>query len=340
MRALVLYEHGGLDKLTYEPAYRDPRPGPGDALIRVRACSLNYHDVVTRKGMPGIKVPMPIITGIDMAGEVVEVGSEVRDFKAGDRVLVDPLDRVRGGLVGETMDGGLAELVSLPAYLLIKLDSAIDFADAAALPVAYGTAHRMMLTRGGVKAGETVLILGASGGVGTCCVQLAKQAGATVVACASSDDKLERLKGLGADVGINYAETDWVKECQKLFGKARAFGADPGGGVDVVVNFTGGDTWTKSLRVMRKDGRLLTCGATAGYDPPEDIRFIWTFELNIIGSNGWSREDVLALLGMIKAGKLTPALHPQRYGLEDGAEAMRLLDDRQVYGKVIVEPGR
>jgi alcohol dehydrogenase len=221
--------------------------------------------------------------------------------------------------------------------MLIKLDDAVGFAEAAALPVAYGTAYRMMLTRGKIKPGETVLILGASGGVGTCCVQLAKQAGATVIACASSDEKLGRLRELGADVGINYATTDWVAECHRQFGKPRLFG-DHKGGVDVVVNFTGGDTWTKSLRVMRQDGRLLTCGATAGYDPKEDIRYIWTFELNIIGSNGWSREDVHALLDLVKSGKLKPALHPKRFPLDAGREAMQLLDDRQVYGKVIVEP--
>ena len=337
MRAAVLYEHGGPENIVFAPNYPDPSPGPCDVLLRMRACSLNYHDVFTRKGMPGIKVPLPIITGIDVAGDVIEVGPEVTEFTPGDRVLVDPIDRVRGGLLGETMDGGLAELVRVPAHMLVKLDPAVDYAIAAALPVAYGTAYRMMLTRGKIQPGETVLILGASGGVGTCCVQLAKQAGATVVACASSDDKLARLKELGADVGINYATSDWVKECQNLFGRARAFGKDQGG-IDVVVNFTGGETWTKSLRVLRSDGRLLTCGATAGYDPKEDIRFIWTFELNIIGSNGWSREDVRALLDLVKAGRLQPVLHPQRYSICGGAEAMRLLDDRQVYGKVIVEP--
>ena len=337
MRAVVLHEHGGLEKMVFEPRYREPVPGAADVLVRVRACSLNYHDVFTRKGMPGITVPLPLIVGIDVAGEVAELGAEVTGFKIGHRVLVDPIERVKGGLLGETFDGGLAELVRVPAHMLIKLDDAVGYGQAAALPVAYGTAFRMMLTRGKIKPGETVLILGASGGVGTCCVQLAKQAGATVIACASSEEKLERLKGLGADIGINYATTDWVTESQRLFGRARANRKNEGG-VDVVINFTGGDTWTKSLRVMRRDGRLLTCGATAGYDPKEDIRFIWTFELNIIGSNGWSRNDVLALLDLVKAGKLEPVLHPQRFPLEDGREALRLLDDRQVYGKVIVEP--
>ena len=337
MRAATLHEHGGLEKLVYQADYRDPDMGPGDVILKVGACALNYHDVFTRKGMPGIKVPLPLIMGIDVAGEVMEVGTEVHGFQRGDRVLVDPIDRAKGGLLGETFDGGLAELVRVPAHMLIKLDDAISYAEAAALPVAYGTAYRMMVTRGKVGAGETVLILGASGGVGTCCVQLARQAGARVVACASSDDKITRLKDMGADIGINYADTDWVAECRRQFGKASAMGG-AGGGVDVVVNFTGGDTWTKSLRVMKRNGRLLTCGATAGYDPQEDIRFIWTFELNIIGSDGWSREDVLALLAMVKAGTLKPALHPKRYALNQASDAMRVLDERRVMGKVIVEP--
>ena len=337
MRAVVTYNHGGLDRMVFEQSYRDPVPGPGDVLLRMRACTLNYHDVFTRKGMPGITIPMPIILGIDVAGEVEAVGAEVEGIGVGQRVLVDPIDRVDGGLLGETFDGGLAELVRVPAHMIIPLPDDVGFADAAALPVAYGTAYRMMIERARIRAGEKVLILGASGGVGTCCVQLAKQAGATVIACASSDDKLERLEALGADLGLNYMTTDWVAECRNRFGRARVSRKDEGG-IDVVVNFTGGETWVPSLRVMRRDGRLLTCGATAGYDPREDIRLIWTFELNIIGSNGWSREDVLALLDLVRNGKLEPALHPERFTIERAAEAMRLLDDRQVYGKVVVEP--
>jgi alcohol dehydrogenase len=337
MRALVLSEHGGLDKLVFDPSFPDPALGPGDVLLAMRACSLNYHDVFTRKGMPGISLPLPLVTGIDVAGDVVRVGSEVTGLSPGDRVLVDPINRVEGGLLGETMNGGLAELVRVPAHMLVRLDPEIDYAAAAALPVAYGTAYRMMLTRGKVRRGEKVLILGASGGVGTCCVQLAKQAGATVIACASSDEKLGRLADLGADVGIDYTRSDWVKTCHELFGRARAHGDDQGG-IDVVVNFTGGDTWTKSLRVLKRDGRLLTCGATAGYDPKEDLRYIWTFELNVIGSDGWEREDVLALLDLVKSRQLVPVLHPERFSIAEAARAMRLLDERRVFGKVIVEP--
>jgi len=338
MRAVVLHEHGGLEKLQFAADYPEPSPGPGDVIVRVRACALNYHDVFTRQGMPGITLRLPLIIGIDLAGEIAELGDGVAGWNIGDRVVIDPINRVTRDFVGETCDGGLAEHVRVAAHQLIRLDPAISFAEAAALPVAYGTAYRMIRTRGAVRAGETVLILGASGGVGTGCVQLVKQAGATAVACASSQAKLDRLIEIGADAGINYAAGDWVAECHRRFGRARTRCGGDEGGLDVVVNFTGGDTWTKSLRVLRRDGRMLTCGATAGYDPAEDIRFIWTFELNIIGSNGWSTEDIVALLGMVKEGELTPVLHPRRFALEEAVEAMRLLDDRQVLGKVIVEP--
>lgn len=336
MRAMVLREHGGLDKLVHETDYPDPVCGPADVLIRTRACALNYHDVFTRRGMPGIRLRLPVIVGNDAAGEVVQVGSAVAAWKAGDRVLVDPTNRVQGGFMGETFDGGLGEFIRLPEHMLIPLDDGIDFATAASLPVAYGTAHRMMVERGRVRSGETVLILGASGGVGTCCVQLAKMAGARVVVCASTDEKLARLAECGADIGINYATQDWVAECHRQFGRATTRGG-PAGGVDMVINFTGGDTWTKGLRVLRRDGRMLTCGATAGFEPKEDIRYIWTFELNIMGSNGWSRADILALLAMVKQGALRPVLHEKRYALEDGREAMRQIEERLAFGKIIVE---
>lgn len=337
MKAVVLTGHGGNDKFVLDTGYPDPRPGNGDAVLRVRACTLNYHDIFTRNGMPGIKVPLPLVIGIDLAGEVVALGKEVSGFRVGDRVVVDPIDRVDGGLMGEAFDGGLAEYVRVPAHMLVKIDADLSFAEAAAIPCAYGTAHRMMITRGKIQPGETVLVLGASGGVGTCCVQLAKSAGATVIAAASSAAKLEKLTALGADVGLNYAEGDWVKECQARFGRARVGPRDQGG-IDVVVNFTGGDTWTRSLRVLRKDGRLLTCGATAGYDPKEDIRFIWTFELNITGSNGWGREDVQALLALVGAGRLKPELHYERFPLARAAEAMAALESRAFFGKIVVEP--
>jgi len=162
----------------------------------------------------------------------------------------------------------------------------------------------MMVAKGHVAAGEKVLILGASGGVGVCCVQLAKLAGATVIAATSSAEKATRLRALGADDIIGYAQEDFVQAVYARYGKPARRGAGSDRGLDVVVNYTGGNTWTRSLRILSVGGRLLTCGATAGYDPPEDIRFIWTFELQILGSNGWAREDVTALLDLVQAGEL------------------------------------
>jgi len=336
MRALVLRQHGA-DGLILETGFPDPIPGDGDVVLRVRAASLNYHDVFTRRGMPGIRIPMPAIVGLDVAGEIVALGRGVEGWKEGDRVLGDPINRVEGGLTGETVHGGLAEYCRLRAHQLIAIPDGVGFEAAAALPCAYGTARRMMVTNGHVGPGEKVLILGASGGVGVCCVQLAKLVGATVIAATSSAGKAARLRGLGADDIIDYAQDDFVEAVYARHGKPARRGPGSDRGVDVVVNYTGGETWTKSLRVLRVGGRLLTCGATAGYDPPEDIRYIWTFELQILGSNGWAREDLTALLDLLQAGKLQ-AVVDEVFPLERAPEALTRLENRQVFGKLVVTP--
>jgi alcohol dehydrogenase len=336
MRALVLREHGA-GGLRLEAAFPDPAPGDGDVVLRVRAASLNYHDVFTRRGMPGIRIPMPAIMGLDVAGEIVALGSGVAGWRIGDRVLGDPINRVEGGLTGENVHGGLAEYCALRAHQLIAIPDGVGFAQAAALPCAYGTARRMMVAKGHIAAGEKVLILGASGGVGVCCVQLAKLAGATVIAATSSAEKATRLRALGADDIIDYAQEDFVQAVYARYGKPARRGAGSDRGLDVVVNYTGGDTWTKSLRTLRVGGRLLTCGATAGYDPPEDIRYIWTFELQILGSNGWAREDLTALLDLVQAGRLQ-AVIDETFPLERAEEALLRLENRQVFGKLIVMP--
>src|SRR5712691_9280980 len=193
MNAVVLHEHcaGGL---RYETDFPDPVPGAGDVVLRVRATALNYHDVFTRRGMPGIRIAMPAIIGLDVAGEVAALGAGVTGWKIGDRVVGDPINRVEGGLTGETVHGGLAEYCRLRAHQLVPIPDGVSFEQAAALPCAYGTARRMMHTNGHIAAGEKVLVLGASGGVGVCCVQLAKAAGATVIAATGSEEKAARLR--------------------------------------------------------------------------------------------------------------------------------------------------
>ncbi len=336
MKAAVIYEHGGPGSITLQTDYPDPRPAEGEVIVHVRACTLNYHDIFTRRGMPGIKVPMPCIMGLDLAGEIVELGAGVTEWNVGDAVMVDPVDRVgRGGLLGELRPGGLAEFCAVPTHQLVPLPADVGFDVAAAIPTAYGTALRMMYTIGKLQAGERVLILGASGGVGTCCVQLAKLAGAEVIACASSEDKMRRLRELGADHVVNYVETNFVSWVYEKFSKPGRRGQP--GGVDVVVNFTGGDTWVPSLKILRRQGRILTCGATAGFDPKEDLRFIWSFELQVLGSNGWAKSDLTELLDLIRTEKLVPIID-REFALTEINEAFRLLEEREVFGKVLVRP--
>lgn len=336
MKAAVIYEHGGAGSIKIEENFPDPKPGPDEVVLRVKATSLNYHDVFTRQGMPGIKVPMPCIMGIDLAGEIVEIGANVKEWNIGDRVLVDPIDRVGpGGLIGELRHGGLAEYCKVPVHHLIGLPDDVPYEFGACLPVAYGTALRMMYTIGGIQAGEKVLILGASGGVGTCCVQLAKAVNAEVIACASNDEKLRRLTELGADHVVDYTKEDLTKWVWARFGKPKR--REFAGGVDVVVNFTGGDTWVRSLKMLRRQGKLLTCGATAGFGPKEDIRYIWTFELNIRGSNGWMRDELLKLIKLVQDGSLKPIIY-RELPLSEVNEAFRLIEEREVFGKVVVRP--
>ncbi|MFJ1299014.1 zinc-binding dehydrogenase [Pseudomonadota bacterium AL_CKDN230030165-1A_HGKHYDSX7] len=334
MKALLLSEHGGLDRLQVVTDKPVPAATEGHVVIRVRASSFNYHDVFTVQGMPGIKVPLPVVIGLDLAGEVSEVGPGVTGWKAGDRVLVNPLNRARG-LMGEMLDGGMAQYCLVSQEQLIALPDAVSFDAAAALPVAYGTAHRMLITHQTVRAGDRVLILGASGGVGTASVILAKLLGAEVIACAGSDAKGEALKALGADHVINYRETDFSKWAIAQYGKPQRRTNE--GGVDVVVNFTGGDTWVPSLKCLKRGGTLLVCGATAGHDPKEDLRYVWSFELNIKGSNSFYDDNLKALLDLVAEGRIDPLID-RRLPLEQAAEGLALIRDREVLGKVIVNP--
>jgi NADPH:quinone reductase-like Zn-dependent oxidoreductase len=334
MKALVLRRHGGLADLEVANDYPVPRATEGHVVIRVRASSFNYHDVFTVRGMPGIKVPLPVILGLDMAGEIAEVGHGVSGWKPGDRVVVNPLDKKRG-LMGEMLDGGMAEYCLVAADQLVAMPAHVSFEEAAALPVAYGTAHRMLISHDTVHKGERVLVLGASGGVGTGCVILAKHLGAEVIACASSAAKMKRLKELGADEVINYQEVDFSKWAIERYGKPQRRSHE--GGVDVVVNFTGGDTWQPSLRCLKRGGKLLVCGATAGHDPKEDLRYVWTFELKIIGSNSFYDEDLKALMELIAYGKMKPVID-KVLPLDQAAEGLRLIQDREVIGKIVVVP--
>lgn len=336
MRAAVVYEHGPLSNIRLEGDYPTPEPPPGWVRLRVTACAVNYHDIFSRRGMPGIKLPLPLIIGSDVTGTIDALGAGVESFSIGDRVLVDPLPNAanQGRMIGEGFDGGRAEYCIVPAAQLVPIPGSVADRVAASIPLAYATAHRMMVTRGRVSADDCVLVLGASGGVGTACVLLAKLAGATVIACASSPKKLERLAGLGADHLIDYRAADMRESVWELVGKPRVTGS---GGVDLVVNCTGGGTWLDSTRCMKVGARLVTCGATAGFEEHIDIRYVWTFEHSLLGSNGWRREDIEAMLTHAADGTLEPVID-RVLPLDEVHEAERLLEDREVFGKVVLTP--
>jgi alcohol dehydrogenase len=336
MRAVLTIGHGDRSQLVYRTDYPDPKPGPDDVIVEVAATAINYHDIFTRRGMPGIKIPFPVVVGSDFAGTIREVGAGVTEWKPGARVLVDPVMRSGNqfGMLGEVADGGREERVKVPAMQLIEVPDAVSLELAASLPLAYGTAYRMIIDRGQVKSGEKVLVLGASGGVGVACVQLAKMLGAEVVAGASSAAKLERLRALGSDHCLDYSVRPFLDQVRELYGKPKITG---GGGVDVAINFTGGDTWLDTQKCVALGGRILTCGATAGFNLATDARYLWTYEHDIKGSNGWTVSGLVELMELIAAGRLSPVID-KVLPLADAAEGERLLEDREVFGKVLLRP--
>lgn len=325
MKAAVIEKQGGIENIVYRD-FPDPVVGADDVLIRVKACGLNYFDIFVRRGMPGLPVPMPWISGADVAGVVAGVGANVKRFKVGDRVMIDPL--TNEGMMGEEVQGGLAELCRVPQEYVIPLDPRLTFEQAATIPANYGTTYRMLFTNGDMQKGDLVLILGASGGVGTACVQVAKAHGCKVIACAGTDEKCARLKELGADETINYSTADFSREAWRLSGKK---------GVDICVNFTGGDTWQPSIRTLKQHGKLLTCGATAGYDAKTDIRFVWQREVKLIGSNGYTIADVTRGMVDMAEGRIKVPEY-RTYPLSKLGEAEAAMESRDFFGKIVLIP--
>lgn len=334
MRAALYDRHGDVEEL-YVGELPRPEPAAGEVLLRVRAVALNGFDPMMLQGSTGIRVPFPMVPCGDAAGEVAGFGpgTDPGRWRVGDRAALDPVIENRG-MMGEKVLGVAREYVAVPLKNLVPVPDGVSLEAAAAVPVAYGTAQRVVEERARIEPGETVLVLGATGGVGVCCVQLCKLAGATVIATGSGEWKREKLKELGADHVFPSRTEEWLGQVKAIAGRPRYLDK-AAGGVDAVVNYIGGDTWAASLKVLRYHGRMITCGATAGYDPPTDIRYIWSFEQTITGSDGWSRAGIAQLLEMVAAGRLDPAVHAVR-PLEEVGEAMAELVARQVFGKSIL----
>ncbi|MDB5797403.1 MAG: alcohol dehydrogenase [Paucimonas sp.] len=325
MRVVAIQQHGGVEQMKLDQ-WPVPAPAPNQALVEVKACGLNYMDVFVLHGMPDLPTKMPRIPGGDVAGIVREVGEGVSKDWIGKKVVLFPRFP-EGGVLGENGNGGLCEFIAVDQRQLIEMPEGVSFEEAAALPIAYGTSHRMLFTRGRLKAGEKVLILGASGGVGVSCLQFAKMAGCEVYACTSSEEKARRLKELGADHVIDYAANpDFSKAVWAATGKK---------GVDVAINFTGGDTWIPTQRCMATNGRILTCGSTAGHNCEIDIRFVWFREMDIIGSRAYVPDDIRACLNFVAEKKIAPVID-KVLPLAQAAEGVRMLDERRVFGKVII----
>ncbi len=340
MKAIRIHEHGGLDVLKYEEV-PVPEIGPGEALIRVKACALNYLDIWVRRGLPGLSLPH--IPGCDIAGAVEELGEGVEGFQRGERVVVNPsvscgyCEYCRQGedplcdtyhILGEHVDGGYAEFVRVPARNLMRIPEGFSFEEAAAAPLVFQTAWRALISRAQLRPGEDVLILGASGGVGTACVQIGKLVGARVFAVAGTEEKLEKLSELGADELINYAETDFGKEVWRLTNKR---------GVDVVVDSIGEATWEKSLRALAKDGRLVTFGATSGPMPPTNVPLLFWRQLRVIGTTMGNRKEFFDVMELIWQRKLRPIVD-RVFPLKEAAEAQRLMEERRHFGKLVLVP--
>lgn len=325
MKAIVFDRHGGVEVLDYRD-WPDPEPARDEVIARVRATGLNYLDILARRGMPGVSIPLPFISGGDIAGEIESIGEGVSGWSVGDRVVVNP--KTARGLIGEEVQGGLAERVAIPASNLVRLPASVPFDVGAAIPINFGTALRMLITIGRLQAGEKVLVLGASGGVGTASVQVAKMLGAQVIAAAGSAEKAEKLLAIGADHAIDYSRDDFSRKAWDISGRK---------GVDVVVNFTGGDTFNPSLRTLARHGRLLVCGATAGFSPPIDLRYLFRRELQVLGSTGYTQEDIATAVDRVACGKLKPVIG-RTFPLHETREAIRLLEDRAFFGKIIVTP--
>jgi alcohol dehydrogenase len=325
MKAAVIEKQGGTENIVYRE-FADPVVGPRDVLVRCKAIGLNYFDIFVRRGMPGLPVPMPWISGADAAGEIAAIGSEVQGWKVGDRCLIDPL--TNEGMMGEEVQGAFAEYCRIPQDFVIPLDPRLSFVEAATIPANYGTVYRMLFTNGGMQRDDLVLVLGASGGVGTATVQVVKAYGGRVIACAGSDEKCAKLKELGADHAINYSTQDFSREAWRLSGKK---------GVDVCVNFTGGDTWNPSIRTLKLHGKLLTCGATAGFDARTDIRYIWQREVKICGSNGYTKEDVRRGMIDMADGKIKKP-EVRTFPLAKLGDAEALMEARDFFGKIVMIP--
>jgi NADPH:quinone reductase-like Zn-dependent oxidoreductase len=340
MKAVRVHEFGGPEVLRYEDV-PDAKPRKDQVLVRVRACAMNHLDLWVRKGLPGVKLPH--IPGSDVAGEVVEVGEYVTGFTPGQRVLLAPMHfcnhcaKCVAGLQNQCpeftvrgfgVEGGNCEFVAAPAVSVIPIPESFDFNQAASVPLVFLTAWHMLVGRSGLKPGQTVLVLGASSGVGIAAIQVAKLFHARVITTAGNDTKLEKARDLGADHGINHYQQKISDEVKKLTNKE---------GVDIVIEHVGEATWEQSMKCLKPAGTLVTCGATTGPNASFDLRFLYSRQLSLLGSYMGTMGELYEVLGHIFAGRLKPVVD-RSFALQDIRAAHEYMEKSQMFGKVVLNP--
>jgi NADPH:quinone reductase-like Zn-dependent oxidoreductase len=338
MKAVRLHEFGGPEVLRYEDA-PDPQPRKDQVLVRVKACALNHLDIWVRKGLPGVNLPH--ILGSDIAGEIVEVGEYVTGFKTGQRVLLAPMHfcihcaKCVAGLqnqcrefsvLGNAVDGGDCELIAVPAVNVIPIPDSLDFIQAASVPLVFLTAWHMLVGRAAIRLGQTVLVLGAGSGVGIAAIQIAKLFHARVITTAGDDKKLEKAQALGADYGIDHYKQKISQEVRKITNKE---------GVDVVVEHVGSATWDESMKSLKPGGTIVTCGATTGPNVGFDLRFLYSRQLNLLGSYMGTMGELYEVLGHIFSGRLKPVVD-RTFPLKDTRAAHEHMEQSQMFGKIVL----
>jgi len=339
--AMVMRATGGPEVLQRE-TIDIPEPGPREVRVRVRAVALNHMDLWMRRGMPHVKVEWPYRLGCDIAGEIDALGPGARGAAVGDRVLVNPglscgvCERCLSGadnlcrqyrIHGEGAQGGYARHLNVPDANLLPYPAALSFTDAAALPLVFLTAYQMVVTKAKVAPGQTVLVQAAGGGVASAAIQLSKLLGARVITTTSTDAKAQRARALGADHVVNYTTEDFVAECKRLTNKL---------GVDAVIEHVGGEVFVKSVLSTKWGGRVVTCGATAGFSPTLDLRQIFFRQVEVLGSTMGPKGDLFRVLALVNERKLRPVVD-RVLPLWQAAEAHRVLEAREAFGKVVLE---
>ena len=342
MKAVAIREHGGPEVVRVEDL-PEPRPGPGQVVVAVKAAALNHLDLWVRKGWPGLRLSFPHVLGSDVAGVVEAVGPGVEGVKPGDAVVLNPslgcgrCERCLSGrenlcrrfaILGEHVSGGMAERIAVPARNVLPKPARLSFEEAAAVPLTFMTAWHALVERARVRPGETVLVHAAGSGVGVAAVQIAKLLGARVIATAGSDAKLEKARALGADEVVNYETQDFVQETKRLTDRK---------GVDVVFEHVGKKTWEQSILAAGIGGRITTVGATTGHDPLTDLRHVFFRQISILGSTMGTAGDLLEVLRFVGEGKLRPVVD-RTLPLAEARAAQALLADRVQFGKIVLVP--